>query len=337
MACRLVCGLGGHIHHPTEPYGADTSRAERQAYHVRVLFWLCYMFDKDISLRCGYPPILTGDHCDLTPLRHSHTIRYNYLLGAVDSMMVENGPFDPREFHWDLPTDPMLSCLKEKTCRLLYSPEARRATDSQLLCRVRQLDDDLEGWRRSLPAAFRPKLFVPSDTTQLPVSTEMATTPRRVRQINLQLEYHSLLTVIHTTVRRCGADTPEASTIPEHLHSVIHSSIDLALEASRSTLRFLKTNISSVADEAFWLVSLISPFTCISLYFTTFISESSTGINGPREKAHLLLSCYGRLLTIHQYCHSSSRHRGTSRPRIDCISREHNSRYTHTCTNFLRA
>ncbi len=245
VACRMICELGGHNYCPRALFGADVSWSERQDYHIRKLFWLCYMLDKDVSLRCGHPPILTEDHCDLTPL---HDPMYGYLPEAGSTANIDL--LDCREPTWDLPRDPTLTRLKEKTCRTLYSPEAFRATDSQLIHRIRQLDEELESWRLSVPSEFRPKLSVPSDI-QLPVSSDMAM-PMRIRQINLQLEYHNLLTVIHTTVRRCGADTPEADGIAEDLYGVVHSSIDLALEASRSTLEFLKACIPSIAEEAFW-------------------------------------------------------------------------------------
>ncbi len=65
IACRMVCALGGHTYQPTNHAGLEFTWAERQGHHLRVLFWLCYISDKDISLRSGQAPLLTEEFCDL--------------------------------------------------------------------------------------------------------------------------------------------------------------------------------------------------------------------------------------------------------------------------------
>lgn len=131
---------------------------------------------------------------------------------------------------------------------MLYAPEAFRITDSQLLLRIRQLDDELERWRTSIPLEFRPKLSI-TPSAALIAETDAA---RILRYSRLQLEYHYLLTVIHTTVRRCGSSYAEHVKMPEDLHVVVHSSVDLSLEASRSTLIFLRASLTSLASEGCW-------------------------------------------------------------------------------------
>lgn len=58
-----------------------------------------------------------------------------------------------------------------------------------------------------------------------------------------------MVIAIHGAIRRCGAGNPESEALPEDLHSVIHSSCDLYLEASRSTLTLLKSSVSVLAGE----------------------------------------------------------------------------------------
>lgn len=149
----MVCDLGGHLYQREEPPLAEDSLEERRRRHIRGLFWLCYVLDKDVSLRSGRPPFLTEDYCDLT-------------LPDVDgaSDWDEDGGDSAGELliH-HLPIDPHLSMIKEKTCRLLYSPRAFRATDGQLLLNISRLDDDLEQWRLSIPPFIRPRLAIHSD------------------------------------------------------------------------------------------------------------------------------------------------------------------------------
>lgn len=236
----MVCALGGHTYRRLEPYGPDMSLVRRQHHHLRLLFWLCYISDKDISLRSGQPPLLTKDYCDLTI--PEYYANYYAHLSQLDIHISHNQP------HLYIPGDQHLCFLKEKICRLLYSPQAFKISDGVLLLRIRQLDDELESWRTSIPADFRPKLSIPPN--QLP-PTAWTNALQNIRYIYLQLEYHHLMTVIHTAVRRCGADDSENGDVSEDLHTVIHSSCDLSLEASRSTLTFLKSCVPTLVEEEF--------------------------------------------------------------------------------------
>ncbi|POR33856.1 Uncharacterized protein TPAR_05949, partial [Tolypocladium paradoxum] len=251
LACRMVCDLGGHFFHPQKPHSAEDSFAVRQRHHIRGLFWLCYVLDKDISLRSGRPPLLTEDYCDLTLPEWAE---------AMSNSAAE-------ELTRQLPNDPRLSMIKEKTCRLLYSPPAFRISDSQLLLNIRQLDDELEQWRLSIPPLIRPRLAIPSDRPLLPPDASIS---QSIQCINLQLDYHYALTTIHTAVRRCGT-TNECESLPEDLHSVVHSSIDLSLEAGRSTLLFLRAPIDILEEGAFRHISFYAPIAAMALFVNILI------------------------------------------------------------------
>lgn len=220
----MVCDLGGHFAHLKNHLTEDPF-TERQRHHIRMLFWLCYVLDKDISLRSGKPPFLTEQYCDLTITGNSAA----------------------EELTHHLPNDPGLSVIKEKACRLLYSAVAYNISDSQLLLHIRDLDDDLERWRLSIPVSTRPRLAIPSDRPILPPDSSIS---QGIQYIKLQLDYLYTLTTVHTTVRRCGP-TNKDELLPEDLHSVTHSSIDLSLEAGHSTLSFLRAAIDILAEGAF--------------------------------------------------------------------------------------
>lgn len=155
IACRMVCALGGHIYQPLEPYRSDISLAERQAHHLRTLFWLCYHTDKDISLRSGQIPLLTEEYCDLTVTEDCTS--YCSHLQELDPNLAYNN------LHSHTPGDPDLCRIKEKVYRLLFSPQAFSISDVVLISRIRQLDDDLECWRLSIPIQVRPKLSISSN------------------------------------------------------------------------------------------------------------------------------------------------------------------------------
>ncbi|RFN45493.1 hypothetical protein FIE12Z_10255 [Fusarium flagelliforme] len=145
IACRMIYDLKGHCFYHTPPSHS----------HTRNLFWLCYILDKDISIRFGRPPLLTRDYCDLTLPQDSHAIYTSH----PDPSMIQ--------FSQDL----QLSLLKESICFFLCS------------------------------------LASPS---------------------------------IQDAIRRCGAAYATDESLPDGLHSVYHSSSDLTLEASRTTLRMFK-------------------------------------------------------------------------------------------------
>ncbi|OGM44891.1 hypothetical protein ABOM_006121 [Aspergillus bombycis] len=56
-ATRFVFHLGGHIF--PKRVGEVGSRSLDLQLHIRNLFWLCYIFNQEYSLRTGLPPILT--------------------------------------------------------------------------------------------------------------------------------------------------------------------------------------------------------------------------------------------------------------------------------------
>ncbi|KAJ5295538.1 hypothetical protein N7508_010359 [Penicillium antarcticum] len=260
MACRIVCSLRGHIYKP--PTLCEISHSERESHQTRTLFWLCYMLDKDIALRTGNPPLLTEDYCDLTaPVNSLHY--YTYLPALDDFFEMTNKTHEIITPH--LPGDTRLSHLKEKVCRNLFSAQALKDNDDQLLLHIRKLDDEIERWRLSVPTGFRPALFVSQNS--LSNSPEEGI-PHVIRRMSLQLDYHHLMTVVHTTVRKC---TPDAADETEDLHAVVHSSFDLSLVASRSTLACLKALVGTIAEQAFRFFTSYFTTAAMSLFLDIVI------------------------------------------------------------------
>lgn len=217
--------MNGHVvqRGSDQPSEDDLSRGLRQ--YARSIFWHCYRLDKDAALRHGRPPILTQEHCDLTlpeengtswllPDRHSQGMMGHYLSAAS-----------------------RLSIIKEHVCRLLFPASATHIDDNQILLSIRQLDDELEKWRAALPLGIQPRLAIDGDY--------VASSPPGPNSswgdwaVALQLDYSYTFIMIHTAIRKCGHATSDNEDVPEDLHQVIHSSINLSLAAARSTLKLL--------------------------------------------------------------------------------------------------
>lgn len=248
VVCRAIFTLGGHVYIPIKPYSADISDEERESRQLRLLFWLCYSFDKDISLRLNQPPVLSDDYCDLTlPEGYANS----YIFPSSQDKRAFADRLGPDESSVPLFTVELrLSRLKGEAARLLYSAQAARKTEAELFHDIRTLDDELERWRQSLAPEFRPSLSI----SKLSVPNFPSLTHTSMRYIIMHLEYHHALTTIHRASGRCSVPSPGGEPNGLGPHGGVQSSIDLSLEASRSTLIFLKTAIHGLSGHAFWCV-----------------------------------------------------------------------------------
>lgn len=226
IATRLLYAFGAHTL-------SDSSRSYDKSVpecHIRDLFWLCYSFDKDICLRTGQPPSIHDVCCDLTlPTGYAQLQDSNILRDTVsiDRHTLPLYPFDLR-----------LSQIKSEAYQDLYSASAHRKSNPEILSSIRALDEALEQWRLSLHPEFRPTLWFSPDT---PVSAMNTQTTM------LRLAYYHCVTIIHQASERC-------KSCPEHgpEHDGIRSSINLTMNASRSTLSYLQTALPVVKGECFW-------------------------------------------------------------------------------------
>lgn len=241
IACRLVFILGGHLQ-PSIDSGQPSSvsandHSWREKTHLRKVFWLCYTFDKDISIRTGQPPSFSDENCDLT-FPPGYLERVHQIDGLDASLL------DEADVPW-LPGDLRLALIKSKTYKVLYSAEALQKPDAVLLRDIRELDDALELWRISLPPHAQPKLFYSEEQEQIDLSMmEHAIMHATI----IHFEYHYLLATIHRAVGRCRAWTDGAGSDVEGLRS----SLSISVEASRATIFYLRQAIHHLLGETFW-------------------------------------------------------------------------------------
>ena len=241
LATRTVFALGGH-HNITRKVAPSDPTGQRLARHLRNLFWLCYVFDKDISLRTGQPPLIADDDCDLTfpegYLEQQYCFESDWGLNMDD--------LTPH-----LPADLRLNIIKAKTCRLLYSPSSLNKSDADLIRDIRMLDLELENWRQSMPDNYRPTLSIPRDSRRF----QQFRLPNGMHKIVIYLEYFYLLAAIHRASGRCRVRRDKDEDGEGEGDLMIYgvtSSMELGVEASRSTVTFLKAVIEELDDASFW-------------------------------------------------------------------------------------
>jgi hypothetical protein len=245
VGCRLMASLGANTI-KVPPMNVDEMEQPnspwRAVNQLRVLFWLNYWQDKEICLRTGQPPSINDDDCDLT-LPHGY-VGIKYIDDAV-----QLSPSDDAAIPI-LAGDVRLDILKSKAYKLLYSAKALRKSDVELIKDIRRLDDALEEWRLSVPAKFRPSLCLREHKNHSDLSPV-----RAMERLMIQLEYRNLMAKVHHATGRCRLWHDRNNS---ELGGV-SSSLALAVEASRSTLFYLRGTAHALMGEVFWYVSMGCP------------------------------------------------------------------------------
>lgn len=141
--------------------------------------------------------------------------------------------------------DLQLAIIKSHTSKGLYSASALRKTDAETLRSVRELDDELERWRMSIPEAERPTLSGEQNLQRF--DDPNASLHVKVRMRLLQFHYLHLLSIIHQAAGRCRKWTL-AEEVTDHLRG-ISSSTAISLHASRATLNHVRLILDSVVKD----------------------------------------------------------------------------------------
>ncbi|CAL5869887.1 uncharacterized protein PFLUO_LOCUS4119 [Penicillium psychrofluorescens] len=247
IAARLLFMLGGNLTSGRTIRPSD-ERSQRKRRHIRNLFWICYTVDKDVALRTGQPPTISDENCDLT-LPEGYMER---LWHAIDD---ENSPYDQPVFPFDL----RLSIIKSRAHTALYSVSSLQKSDAELLKAIRELDDELEQWRLSVPPEWRPtmsfKFEAPDPTASM-------------HSVMVRLNYHLCMTIIHQASSRCKAWVNAQSGIMEG----VSSSLALSVEASRSTLSYLEAAEHVLVDGIFWTL-IFYPMSALLAIFCNILQN----------------------------------------------------------------
>ncbi|KAJ5485111.1 hypothetical protein N7539_005099, partial [Penicillium diatomitis] len=249
IAFLIIRELGGTRDLRPIIVGMPDIEAFRNWQHMQLLFWISFIIDKNVALFTGRPPYLAEIYCDLAvPVNYLPWEEFQSCAHIIDRETGTLKALPPKPsqfFRAHLPGDLEISPLKEEVYKRLFSRAANRAKNNQLLQHIREIDELIEDWRLSFREEYRPVLSVSDETLPNEAGGDV---PIMIRRTALQLEYLHLMTVTHTTVRKCKDATSENSP---NLHSVVHSSFDISLEASRSIIRCLKFLIDRVGQGAF--------------------------------------------------------------------------------------
>ncbi|KAJ5113169.1 transcriptional regulator family: Fungal Specific TF [Penicillium angulare] len=245
IAARLIFMLGGNILH-TRSY-SHGERAQRKQQQLRTLFWVCYTMDKDVALRTGQPPTIVDENCDLT----------------LPPGYAENAFLDPEDPTVNLtqpsfPFDLRLSIIKSRTHSALYSVSGVQKSDAELLKSIRELDDELEEWRLSIPPRWRPTMSF---------SAEASDPNASMHTVLLRLNYYLCISIIHAASSRCKSWREGTGMLDG-----INSSLALSVEASRSTLYYLDAAEHVLVDGVFWTL-LFYPMSALLSIFCSILSN----------------------------------------------------------------
>ncbi|KAJ5223886.1 transcriptional regulator family: Fungal Specific TF [Penicillium chermesinum] len=246
LAARLVFMLGGNLLHSRTYLPSDRGKKKRQ--QLRNLFWVCYTMDKDIALRTGQPPTIADENCDLT-------LPAGYLEAAYDTPEDERISFSQPVFPFDL----RLSIIKSRTHSALYSISALQKSDADLLKSIRELDDELEAWRLSVPSPYRPTMSFTPEAVDPNVS---------MHSVMLRLNYYLCMSLIHSASSRCKAWGQGNHGMMDG----VNSSLALSVEASRSTLCYLEAAEHVLVDGVFWTL-VFYPMSALLAIFCSILSN----------------------------------------------------------------
>ncbi|KAL2012449.1 hypothetical protein VTN00DRAFT_5167 [Thermoascus crustaceus] len=288
LAARFIFVLGAHVRPTyTGPPPSPMDIISLTQYHLRNLFWLCYMVDKDLSLRTGQPPSINDEQCDLT-------LPSDYLENLYTDITIPDVPDSPARGPL-FPLDLRLSMIKSRAYNALYSARGVQKTDAELLRAIRELDDELETWRMSLPPKYRPTLSFSHDT---PIDPNMD-----MRSVMLRLDYHHCMAMIHQASSRCKAWAGSQSGVMEG----VSSSLALSVEASRSTIFYLQTAEHVLGDESFWII-LFYPMSALLTIFCNILlnplnPESAKDLELLRTAPVLIRGIFARHLSVHEILH----------------------------------
>lgn len=238
--------LGGHIFTNQQSWipRSSTDTDSRIKAHLRNLFWLCYTIEQDVSLRTGQPQLFSEDNCDLSLPPAYVEQMYDSLEYHHNSTNLPENPI--------FPMDLRLSVIKARAYSALYSFKAMKKTDAEILKDIRELDDELERWRLSVPPKWRPTLSFSHETPDPNCN---------MHSVILRLNYHLCMTIIHQASSRCKSWATQGCVMDG-----VSSSLALSVEASRSTLLYLETSGHVLVDGVFWYV----PRPSILVYFATY-------------------------------------------------------------------
>ncbi len=195
-----------------------------EAEQRKRVFWIAYMLDKDTCLRSGRPPAQDDD--DMNVELPSEDPPDN-----IGNIPLADGKSKVNLFR--------LMCefaiISSKVYRRLYSVQASKQTDGELLNTIGELDKELEAWKDSIPIDFRPEHEI--KTSHAPLVLHI---------VVLHFSYYNCLTTIHRMSVHHGFWTSRLSEYAiqglnaRPLNPRVFSSAALCVAAARASIHLIK-------------------------------------------------------------------------------------------------
>ncbi|CEI38860.1 hypothetical protein FVEN_g11259 [Fusarium venenatum] len=188
------------------------------------VFWIAYMLDKDLCLRAGRPPAQDDDDMnvelpDADPVDNIGNIPLADGKGKMNLFRVMC------EF----------ATIESEVYKRLYSVQATKQSDGELLNTIGELDQKLEEWKDSIPIDYRPEHDINASHTPLILHVVM-----------LHLTYYNCLTTIHRMSVHHGYWTSRLANYAiqglnaRPLNPRVFSSAALCTAAARASVSLLK-------------------------------------------------------------------------------------------------
>lgn len=202
------------------------------------VFWIAYMLDKDLCLRAGRPPAQDDD-----------------------DMNVELPDADPEDNIGNIPLADgkgkmnlfrvmcEFATIESEVYKRLYSVQATKQSDGELLHTIGELDHKLEEWKDRIPIDYRPEHDINASHTPLILHVVM-----------LHLTYYNCLTTIHRMSVAHGLWTSRLANYAiqglnaRPLNPRVFSSAALCTAAARASVSLLKY-VPQGDFACVWLVS----------------------------------------------------------------------------------
>ncbi|KAL4972284.1 putative C6 transcription factor [Aspergillus desertorum] len=283
-ATRLVFHLQGNPH----PSKVDI-RSPQANRHIRNLFWICYCFNHEATMRTGLPPSIDDRDCDLT-------------LPVV--------PECPSVFLLFI----RLAIVYSHIYRRLYAPSAMGQTDAELLCTIRELDGLLEEWKLLIPASTRPTF------RRRPTDAESMTSSV------FQLQYHYCMATIHQASGRCKFWTGNRDTRRQGSslvisvaasRSLLRKFFELELQFHQYNLLFYLPYLTAAMIHLFCNI-LLNPLDWDSKADLELVMMAPARVSSPewpqaRAAFHMQIDYVNGLASeIHRLAHSAIARAGTN-------------------------
>jgi hypothetical protein len=183
------------------------------------VFWLCYILDRDISMRSGQPPVQHDDDIDVD-------LPCDSLNDGVGYIFLAHGLW-PMNF---LRLRIQLAVIQGAIYRDLYSAKATKQSDDRRAVIVQELDERLKQWKNSMPIVFQPefltqKLQEPFDILHIVI---------------LHFTYFNCLTLIHRSSFQNMSWKTRAPNSIEPFNPRNFSSKPIVIETARNALNLLR-------------------------------------------------------------------------------------------------